>query len=143
MNELENAFNSIFSSEQKANTEKLAFICEFDFEYFLSEFITNSFKKVNKEGSLYGFDLRFMSYKGVNKISLITESKSVSPYLHFVKSLSEGDFDDISLFSVICCQSTKGELKLFLRKNETPRGLKTLSIHEEVDITSLFSKRPE
>ena len=143
MNELENAFDSLFGNSERSNREKLAFICEFDFSFFLNEFITNSFKKVNKEGLLYGFDLRFMSYKGVNKISLITESKSVSPYLHFAKSLSERDFDDIEMFSVICSKNEKGELQLFLRKNESPRGLKSLSIREEVDITSLFSKKPE
>ena len=142
MNELENSFNSLFSSEQKSNTEKLAFICEFDFSYFLSEFVIDSFKKVSKDGSLYGFELRFTPYKGVNKLSLVTECKAVNPLMHFAK-VSENDFDDISLFSVICSKNTKGELQLFLRKNETPRGLKTLTIRETVDIISLFAKKPE
>lgn len=143
MNELENAFNSLFSSEQKSNTEKLAFICEFDFKYFLNEFITNSFKKVAKDGSLYGFELKYTPYKGVNKLCLITESKSVNPLMHFAKTLSEKDFDNIEFFSVICSQNAKKELQLFLRRNETPRGLKTLNIRETVDIISLFSKNPE
>ena len=139
MDALENAFNSLFSGSEKSNGEKLAFVCEFDFSFFLNEFITNSFKKVNKEGSLYGFELRFAPYKGVNKLSLVTECKAVNPLMHFAK-VSENDFDDIELFSVICSKNTKGELKLFLRKNESPRGLKTLSIREEVDVLSLFSK---
>ena len=143
MNELENAFNSIFSSEQKSNTEKLAFVCEFDFMFFLNEFIANSFKRVAKDGSLYGFELKFTSYKGVNKLCLITESKSVNPLMHFAKTLSEKDFDNIDVFSVICSQNAKKELQLFLRRNETPRGLKTLTIRETVDIISLFSKKPE
>ena len=140
MNELENAFNSLFNNDQKvANTERLAFVCEFDFSFFLSEFVMDSFKKVAKDGTLYGFELRFTPYKGVNKLSLVTECKAVNPLMHFAK-VSENDFDDISLFSVICSKNTKGELQLFLRKNETPRGLKTLSIRETVDIISLFSK---
>ena len=143
MNELENAFNSLFSSEQKSNTEKLAFVCEFDFRYFLSEFVLNSFKRVAKDGSLYGFELKFTPYKGVNKLALITESKSVNPLMHFAKTLSENNFDNIELFSVICSQNAKKELQLFLRRNETPRGLKTLNIRETVDIISLFSKKPE
>ena len=143
MNELESAFNSLFSSEQKSNTEKLAFVCEFAFKFFLSEFITNSFKRVAKDGSLFGFELKFTPYKGVNKLSLITESKAVNPLMHFAKTLSERDFDDIELFSVICSQNAKKELQLFLRRNETPRGLKTLSIRETVDIVSLFSKKLE
>ena len=143
MNELENAFNSLFSSDQKSNTEKLAFICEFDFRFFLNEFVTNSFKRVAKDGSLYGFELKYTPYKGVNKLCLITESKSVNPLMHFAKTLSENDFDNIDMFSVICSQNAKKELQLFLRKNETPRGLKTLTIRETVDIVSLFSKKPE
>ncbi len=144
MNELENAFNSLFSSsEQKSNTERLAFVCEFDFSYFLSEFVLDSFKKVNKDGTLYGFELKYTPYKGVNKLCLITECKAVNPLMHFAKTLSEKDFDRIDLFSVICSQNTKKELQLFLRKNETPRGLKTLTIRETVDIVSLFSKKPE
>ena len=143
MNELENAFNSTFSSDQKSNTEKLAFICEFDFRFFLNEFVTNSFKRVAKDGSLYGFELKYTSYKGVNKLCLITECKAVNPLMHFAKTLSENDFDNIDMFSVICSQNAKKELQLFLRKNETPRGLKTLSIRETVDIISLFSKKPE
>ncbi len=107
MNELENAFNSLFNNDQKvANTEKLAFICEFDFSYFLNEFVIDSFKKVSKDGSLYGFDLKYNLYKGVNKLCLITESKAVNPLMHFAKTLSERDFDSIELFSVICSQNT-------------------------------------
>ena len=143
MNELENAFNSLFSSEQKSNTEKLAFVCEFDFKYFLSEFVIDSFKRVAKDGSLYGFELKYTPYKGVNKLALITESKSVNPLMHFAKTLSEKDFDNIELFSVICSQNAKKELQLFLRRNETPKGLKSLNIRETVDIISLFSKKPE
>lgn len=143
MNELENAFNSLFSSEQKSNTEKLAFVCEFDFKFFLNEFVMNSFKRVAKDGSLYGFELKYTSYKGVNKLCLITASKSVNPLMHFAKTLSENDFDNIEHFSVICSQNAKKELQLFLRRNETPRGLKTLNIRETVDIISLFSKKPE
>lgn len=143
MGELETAFNSIFSSEQKAHTEKLAFVCEFDFSYFLSEFISNSFKKENKDGVTYAFDLRFTPYKGVNKLALITESSKVNPLLHFAKELSIEQFDNIDNFSVICSQNSKRELNLFLRKNESPRGLKSLNIHEKVDICALFSKKPE
>ena len=141
MNELENAFNNLFSSEQKSNTEKLAFVCEFDFRYFLSEFVMDSFKRVAKDGSLYGFELKFTSFKGVNKLCLITECKAVNPLMHFAKTLSENDFDDIALFSVICSQNAKKEMQLFLRRNETPQGLKTLSIRETVDIISLFPKK--
>ena len=142
MNELENSFNRLFSSE-KSNTEKLAYVCEFDFKYFLNEFVMDSFKKVAKDGTLYGFDLKFNFYKGVNKLCLITESKSVNRCMHFAKALSERDFDNIELFSVICSQNASQELQLFLRKNEAPRGLKTLSIRETVDIISLFAKKPE
>ena len=141
MNELENAFNSLFSSEQKSNTEKLAFVCEFDFRYFLSEFVMDSFKRVAKDGSLYGFELKFTTFKGVNKLCLITECKAVNPLMHFAKTLSENDFDDIALFSVICSQNAKKEMQLFLRRNENPQGLKTLSIRETVDIISLFPKK--
>ena len=62
MNELENAFNSLFSDQKVANTEKLAYVCEFDFKYFLNEFVVDSFKKVAKDGTLYGFDLKFNFY---------------------------------------------------------------------------------